>query len=310
MESILSAVDVFLIALLVFFAILVYQSVKVVPQSQEFVVERFGKYSTTLRAGLNIIIPFLDQVAHRVVILERQLEEFDISVITRDNVEVVLRTTNFFRIIDAAKSVYRISDISRAVQTTAESIVRSAAGKLELDELQSSRQQMNEEILQNLQAAADVWGIEITRTEITDVKVDDRTKEAQRQQLNAEREKRAAIATAEGERRRVELAADAQLYDAQKQAEAVKVKADADAYAIRIKAEATAEQTRTIAQAINDNGQAAVQYDVLLKQVLALGELASADNSKTLVVPSEVTKVLGGLELGLEMLRERGKSDD
>lgn len=299
----------FLLTLALFFSVLVFLGIKVVPQSKVYVIERFGKYSRTLTAGLNIIIPFLDRVAHRIIILERQLEEFNISVITKDNVEVELVATNFFRITDAAKSVYRISDISRAIQTTAESIVRSAAGKLELDDLQSSRQQMNDEILKNLQNAAEVWGIEITRTEITDVKVDERTKDAQRQQLNAEREKRAAIAIAEGERRQVELAADAQLYDAQKQAEAIKVKADADAYAIRVKAEATAEQTRTIAQAINDDGQAAIQYDVLLKQVSALGDLASAENSKTLVIPSEVTKVLGGLDLTLELLKS-GKADD
>ncbi|MEL0314634.1 MAG: SPFH domain-containing protein [Halieaceae bacterium] len=114
------------------------------------------------------------------------------------------------------------------MRTTAESIIRSAAGKLELDDIQSSRQQMNDEILKNLREAAEVWGLEITRSEITDVRVDEATKQAQRQQLNAERERRATVAKAEGERQRVELKADAQLYEATKQAEAIKLTADAE----------------------------------------------------------------------------------
>ena len=267
------------------------------PQSKVFVVERFGKFSKTLPAGINIIIPIIDQVRHRISILERQLPAFDISVITKDNVEVVLEATNFYRITDAARSVYRIENIDRAIQTTAESIVRSAAGKLDLDELQSSRQQMNEEILRNLQNAAEVWGIEITRTEITDVRVDEQTKDAQRQQLNAERQRRAVVAQAEGEKRSVELSADAELYSAQKQAEAVRVAADAEAYAIKVKAAATAEQTRMISEAINNGGQSAINFDILQKQVVALSQVASSNNSKTVIMPTDITKAIGSLEL-------------
>lgn len=280
-----------------FFIVLAWSAIKVVPQSQVYVVERFGKYATTLNAGINFIIPIVSQVRHKVSILERQLPAFDISVITKDNVEVVLEATNFFRIVDAARSVYRIENVDQAIQTTAESIVRSAAGKLDLDELQSSRQQMNEEILNNLQKAAEVWGIEITRTEITDVQVDDQTKEAQRQQLNAERQRRAAVAQAEGEKRSIELNADAQLYEAQKQAEAVRIAADADAYAIRAKAKATAEQTLLITKAINAGGQPAINYDIQQKQVAALSEVASADNAKTIIMPTDITKAIGSIEL-------------
>jgi regulator of protease activity HflC (stomatin/prohibitin superfamily) len=272
----------------------------VVPQSKVFVVERFGKFSKTLPAGINIIVPIIDQVRHRISILERQLPAFDISVITKDNVEVELEATNFYRITDAARSVYRIEDIDRAIQTTAESIVRSAAGKLDLDELQSSRQQMNEEILRNLQNAAEVWGIEITRTEITDVRVDEQTKDAQRQQLNAERQRRAVVAQAEGEKRSVELDADAQLYSAQKVAEAVRIAADADAYQIKVKAEATAEQTRVISEAINNGGQSAINFEILQKQVTALSEVASSNNTKTVIMPTEITRAIGSIELLLE----------
>lgn len=279
------------------------KSIQVVSQSTEFVIERFGKYNRTLCAGINLIVPFLDRVTHELSILERQLDEFDISVITRDNVEVNLETTNFYRIVDAARSVYRIADIDRALQTAAESIVRSAAGKLELDELQSSRSEMNAEILKNLQEAAEVWGIEITRTEITDVKVDTQTKEAQRQQLNAERERRALVAIAEGEKKKVELQAEAQLYEAEKQAEAVKVAADAEAYRLKVEAEATAEQTKVIAEAISNEGKPAVDYDVLKRQVDAIASLAASDNSKIIVVPTDVTKTLGSISSLQEILK-------
>ena len=116
-------------------------------------------------------MPYLDKVAHKVSILERQLKEFTISVITSDNVEVSLNSTVFYRVTDASRSVYRIKDIDSALKTAATSIVRSAAGKLDLDGLQSSRDSMNSEIDKKLSEAAEVWGIEVTRTEITDVEM-------------------------------------------------------------------------------------------------------------------------------------------
>lgn len=274
----------------------VWLAVQIVPQSTVCVVERFGRYRRTLTAGLNAIVPILDRVAHRISIIERQLPSFDISVITRDNVEVDLQATVFFRIVDAEKSVYRIQDVDRAIHTAAQSIVRSAGGKLELDELQSSRQSMSDEIATNLQTAAEVWGIEITRTEIVDVVVDEQTKSAQRQQLNAERERRAAVAKAEGDKRALELAADAQLYQAQRSAEAIRLQADAEAYATRQKAAADAEQTRVLAEAIADNGQPAVDFEVRKRQVDAIAALASATNAKTVVLPTQVVGVLGAIE--------------
>lgn len=299
-QFLLSNLAVFLIAAVAI--ILVYKGVNVVPQSEVYVIERFGRYTKTLNPGLNFIVPFLDKVAHRLSILERQLPEWQISVITRDNVEVNLVATVFYRIIDAGRTVYRISNVDQAIHTAATSIVRSAAGKLELDDLQSSRASMNEEIAHNLQDAAGVWGIEITRTEIVDIQVDERTKDAQRQQLNAERERRAAIARAEGEKRSVELAADARLYEAQKEAEARKTLADADAYTVKVKADAEAEQTRLIAEAIANDGMSAVRYDVLKRQVDALGRLASSDNAKTIVMPTDIAAVLGSLNGLIEAL--------
>ena len=289
--------SIFLVMLAILSSALVYLGFKVVPQSKVYVIERFGKYTKTLESGLSLIVPFVDKVAHKVDILERQLPSFQISVITRDNVEGGLVSTVFFRVLDASKSVYRIKNIDLAIENTAISIIRSAAGQLELDDLQSSRESMNSEIKDRLVKAAEIWGVEVTRTEILDVLVDELTKESQRQQLKAERERRATIATAEGQKRSIELNADAQLYEAKKSAEAVKISADADAYAIKVKAEADAEQTRVVGQAIKDDGQPAINFEIMKRQVDGLSELASSDQTKTLVVPSDITKALGSLEL-------------
>jgi regulator of protease activity HflC (stomatin/prohibitin superfamily) len=286
--------------------VIVGQGIRVVPQSMVYVVERFGKYTRTLTAGLNFIVPLLDRVQHRVSILERQLPAFKISVITRDNVEVELEATVFYRIVDAASSVYRIQNVDSAIDTAATSIVRSAAGKLDLDDLQSSRESMNQEIAANLAKAAEVWGIEITRTEITDVRVDEQTKDAQRQQLNAERQRRAEIMRAEGAKRAIELEADAQLYAAEKQADAVRIKADADAYAVEVAARADAEQTRQLARAIAEDGQGAVAFEIMKRQVAALGALAASPNSKTIVVPTNVTGVLGAVQTLLDTVERKG----
>jgi len=299
----LSGVVSFLILIIAISSI--WRGIKVFPQSEEYTIERFGKYTKTLNAGLNFIVPFLDQISRRISILERQLPEFTISVITKDNVEVKLKATVFYRVVDAAKSVYRIQDVDLAIDTEATSIVRSAAGRLDLDDLQSSRESMNEEIGENLQKKASEWGLMITSTAITDVLIDEQTKEAQRQQLNAEREKRASIAAAEGSKRSVELAADAVLYEADKKAEAIRITADAEAYAVTVKAGADAEQTRLVAQAIADNGQPAVDYEIMKRQVQAMSEVAAADNAKTVILPTNITQTLGAFTTVLETLGKK-----
>lgn len=298
------------IAILIFAVITLRKSIYVVPQSYRFTVERFGRYTRTLDPGLSFIVPWLDRIGSRVSVLERQLEDFHISVITRDNVEIELTSTVFFRVLEPAETIYRIKDINRAIYTTATSIVRSAAGRLDLDELQTSRDAMNDEIARNLTAAADEWGVEITRTEITDVTVDEQTKEAQRRQLNAERERRAVVAEAEGKRQAVELAAQADLYRAEKEAEAIRVTADAEAYAVERKAAADAEQTKLLANAIAINqGQEAIDFEVRKRQVGAISDLASADTTRTLILPAEVTGVLGSIETLREMLSQRRGND-
>jgi len=294
-----------LIVLLILLTI--YLGIKIVPQSKVYVVERFGKYFRTLNAGLNIIIPYLDTVAHRVDILERQLASQKISVITKDNVEVELETSVFYRVVDASKSVYRIADINLALQTETSSVVRSAAGKLELDQLQSSRDAMNSEIAKSLSPSAEVWGIEITRTSITDVIIDEATKEAQRQQLNAERTRRATVAEAEGQKQSIELKAEADFYKAKKEAEAVKVAADAEAYSVEVKAQADAKQTSLLAKAISEKGQPAIDFEISKRQVKAIGQLTASSNTKTLVLPSEISGIFSAANAFLESMPKTKK---
>jgi regulator of protease activity HflC (stomatin/prohibitin superfamily) len=287
-------VDQFLLIVAALLILVAVSGIKIVPQSHEYVVEQFGKYVKTLKAGLNFIVPVLNRVAAKVTILERQLEPQQISVITKDNVEIHLTTAVFFRVIDAAKSVYRITDIDRAVKTTVTSIVRSTGGQMEFDEVQAKRDFINEKIKDSLSEACSVWGIEITRTEILDVSVDAATRSAMQQQLNAERERRAAVTKAEGDRQAQQLKADGELYTAQKQAEGRRVLAEADAFA-----------TTTVGKAILENGQPAIDFEIMKQQILSMGELARSPNAKLVVIPSDITKSLGTLAVLLESLRSK-----
>ena len=283
------ALKVMSILFLLLAILTVYKGVVVVPQRQVYLIERFGKYQRTLTAGLNLIIPFLDKVADKVDILERQLDPQSISVLTKDNVEIKLVTIIFLRIIDASKAIYRIRDMHSAVENAATSIVRSAGGELQLDEIQISREKINQKVREDLSKAAEIWGIEINRTEIIDVVVDDPTRKAQRIQLDADREKRAAIATSEGKKRSKELVADAELYAAQKKAEGIRAIAEAEAY-----------QTEVISQAILNKGQPAINFEILKRQIDGLSQIASSGNTKTLIIPTEITGILGSLKTILQ----------
>ena len=281
-ESKVQALNFTAILIFIMGIIMVFKGIQVVPQTKVFLIERFGKYRTTLNAGLNWIIPFLDHVSNKVDILERQLPQQSISIITKDNVEVVLKTIFFLRVVEASKATYRIQNMSSAVENAATSIVRSTGGELVLDDIQTSRQKINDRIKENLSKAAEIWGVEITRTEIVDVMVDEETKKAQRMQLNAEREKRAHIASAEGEKRSKELIADADLYIAKQKAEGIRAIAEAESY-----------QTEIIAKAIADKGEPAIRFEMLKRQVEGLSQIASSGNTNTLIIPSEITGILG-----------------
>ena len=285
-----------------------YLGIRVVPQTQVYIVERFGRFLRALHPGLNLIWPYLDQVRHKVLVLERQLKEMEISVITKDNVEIRLMATVFMRVAEADKAVYRIASFEDAIRTATTSVVRNQAGKLELDEIQSAREQMNEIIHHRLNEASAVWGIEVTRTEITDVIIDEQTKKAQRQQLNAERERRALVARATGERDAVQLAADAELYEATKKAEALKITADARAYEIETVAAAQRAEILAVGEAIKEQGPEAAEFEIRKRQVNAIAELAGSKTTTTLVLPAEVAGVLGALDTFVRQMGTAQKS--
>lgn len=280
-EQILTENIVLLVAAL-FVITVILKGVRIVSQSEKHVVERFGRLHSVLGPGINFVVPFLDVVRHKISILERQLPTASQDAITKDNVLVQVDTSVFYRITEPEKTVYRIRDVDDAISTTVAGIVRAQIGKMDLDEVQANRSHLIETIKLSVEDAVDDWGIEVTRAEILDVNLDQQTRQAMLQQLNAERARRAQVTEAEGQKRSVELAADAELYEAEQQAKARRISADAEAYA-----------TQVVAQAIKDNGIEAAQYQVALKQVEALNALGNGDGKQTIVVPAAALEAFG-----------------
>jgi len=278
----LISTNLVLILIAVLVVLVIFRGIKIVPQSDQFVVERFGRLHKVLGPGINLIVPFLDKVAHRISILERQLPNATQDAITRDNVLVQVETSVFYRILQPERTVYRIRDVDGAIATTVAGIVRAEIGMMDLDEVQSNRSQLISTIKASVEDAVDDWGIEVTRAEILDVNLDEATRAAMLQQLNAERARRAVVTEAEGEKRAIELRADGDLYAAEQAAKARRVSADAEAYA-----------TGVVAAAIAENGLEAAQYQVALKQVEALNTLGSGGGSQTIVVPAQALEAFG-----------------
>ncbi|MDF3605097.1 SPFH/Band 7/PHB domain protein [Paracoccus sp. DMF-8] len=289
----LLAQNMALIILAVVIFIVVTRAIRIVPQSEKYVIERFGRLHAVLGPGINVIVPFLDRVAHRISVLERQLPSNSQDAITKDNVLVQVETSVFYRIIEPEKTVYRIRDIDAAIATTVAGIVRSEIGTMELDQVQSNRAQLIERISENLANTVDDWGIEVTRAEILDVNLDQATRAAMLQQLNAERARRAQVTEAEGKRRATELHADAELYAAEQQAKARRVLAEAEAFA-----------TNTLAVAIRDGGLEAAQYQVAMKQVEALTEVGKGTGKQTIIVPASALEAFGD---AFKLLKGAGK---
>ncbi|SPJ27182.1 SPFH domain-containing protein [Falsiruegeria mediterranea] len=266
----------------IFIVVVILKGIKIVPQSEKYVVERFGRLHSVLGPGINFIVPFLDVARHKISILERQLPNATQDAITKDNVLVQIDTSVFYRILEPEKTVYRIRDVDGAIATTVAGIVRAEIGKMDLDEVQSNRAQLIGQIQHSVETAVDDWGIEVTRAEILDVNLDQATRDAMLQQLNAERARRAQVTEAEGMKRSVELQADAELYAAEQTAKARRIQADAEAYA-----------TQVVAKAISENGIEAAQYQVALKQVESLNALGNGSGKQTIVLPANAIEAFG-----------------
>lgn len=280
------------LVLAILLIVIILKAVRIVTQSEKHVIERFGRLHAVLGPGINLIVPFLDRVAHKISILERQLPTASQDAITRDNVLVQVDTSVFYRITEPEKTVYRIRDVDSAISTTVAGIVRAEIGKMDLDEVQANRSNLISTIKSSVEDAVDDWGIEVTRAEILDVNLDAATRAAMMQQLNAERARRAQVTEAEGKKRAVELAADAELYSSEQSAKARRVLADAEAYA-----------TEVVARAIAEHGIEAAQYQVALKQVEALNTLGQGDGKQTIVVPAAALEAFGD---AFKLLKGRG----
>ena len=272
-----------ILAVLMFGVLLAIGGLKVVPQTETWLVERFGKYHRALAAGVHIVIPLYDRVTHKESIIERQLPVKDVTAFTKDNVQIEIKLAILYRVTDAARAWYRIKNIDQAIETVIISVVRSIIGGSELDQVQSNRTHLSTAIASDIQQVTEEWGVNVTRVEIIDVEVDAQTRNAMQMQLNSERTRRAVVTEAQGKREAANLAADAELYMAQRKAEAQRVLADAEAYAVQ-----------TVSKAINDNGQAATDFQIKKIQADSVRAIGESNSSKLVIVPADVLMSLTG----------------
>ena len=261
---------------LLFILVFGFAGVKIVPQSEQWVVTRLGAYKRTLDAGVNFIIPILDKVHSKVPINDQVLKDISLEVVSKDNVVYGAQLLVVYRIESPEAAVFRVNSIEGLVVGLVQSLVRSELGKVELDQVQSDRGSLNVALLEALEDAGRTYGVRISRSEIIDVRLNETTQKAMAEVLAAERMRRAAITRAEGERRATELAADAKLYEAQKQAEA-----------ITAIAQANADSNRIIAESLAGGGAAdrALTFQTARMQVDALERLSASDNAKLIMLP-------------------------
>ena len=268
----------FLAVLVVAIVVITIAGLKIVPQSRNFVVTRLGAYRRTLEAGVNIIIPFLDRVHSDVSIADRVLKDVELNVISADNAVFEIKLLVVYRISRPELAVFRVNSVDDLIIGLVMSLVRSEIGKVELDTIQQDRASLNHAIREALSEAGEDYGVIISRSEIIDVKLSASTEQSMAEVLNAERERRATVTKAEGDKKAVELNADAELYEERRRAEALEVMAAA-----------TAEANRKIAEAVGEDGAAALRYQIAKLQVDALTKLSESDNSKLIMLPGDST---------------------
>jgi regulator of protease activity HflC (stomatin/prohibitin superfamily) len=303
-------VGIFFIFLLVFVLVLVFLSVKPVPQGMEYTVERFGRYTATLTPGLNIIMPVIDRIGKKMIMMEQVMDVPSQEVITKDNAMVTVDGVVFYQVMDAAKAAYEVSRLDVAILNLVMTNIRTVMGSMDLDELLSRRDDINARLLHVVDDATTPWGIKATRIEIKDIAPPKDLVEAMGRQMKAERLKRASILEAEGLRQseilRAEGAQQAAILDAEGRKEAAY--RDADARERLAKAEANA--TTMVSEAIAKGNIQAINYFVAQKYVESLKDIASASNSKIVFMPLEAGNVIGALggiaELAKEAAAKKG----
>lgn len=307
----MEAFVIFLIVL-AFFAI--SAGVKTVPQGMEYTVERFGRYTHTLKPGLNLIIPFVDSIGAKVNMMEQVLDVPSQEVITKDNAMVTVDGVVFFQVLEASHAVYEVRSLQVAILNLVMTNIRTVMGSMDLDELLSQRDVINHRLLEVVDQATEPWGVKVTRIEIKDITPPRDLVDAMARQMKAERDKRAQILEAEGLRQAQILRAEGEKQSAVLQAEGRKEAAFRDAEARERQAEAEAKATAAVSEAIGKGNINAINYFLGQKYLDALKAIGTADNSKMVMLPVEATNILGSIagigEIAKESLAKSGEKSD
>ena len=287
--------DIFVVIIVLLVIVLLFLGVKTVPQGYNWTVERFGRYTRMLAPGLNLIIPFIDQIGRKMNVMEQVIDIPEQEVITRDNASVTVDGVAFFQVFDAAKASYEVSNLQHAIVTLTMTNIRSVMGGMDLDQMLSHRDDINERLLRVVDAAVSPWGVKVNRIEIKDIVPPANLVQSMGRQMQAEREKRAEILAAEGQRQSAILKAEGQKQSQILEAEGRREAAFRDAEARERLAQAEAKATEMVSQAVASGDVAALNYFIAEKYLKAFAELARSPNQKVLMLPIETMGVLGSL---------------
>ncbi len=297
---------IFTFVLVVLAVVVVVAGVKVVPQGQQWTVERFGRYTRTLQPGLTTIIPFVDAIGRKLSVMETVLDVPSQNVISADNVSVTADAVVFYRIDNAAQAAYQIDNLKQAVVNLTTTNLRSVLGSMELDTMLSNRELINGKLLTAVDEATSPWGIKVTRIEIRDLNMSPELQEAMNLQMTAERHRRAAVTKANGMKEAEILQAEGEKRAAVLRAEGEKEATILKAEAREREAQAEAQATKDVSEAIQGGNSQAIQYFLGLKYVEALSQIGSAPNSKLVMMPLEASGITGAIGGVAELLKATG----